>query len=324
MKPHDIDDWVDFLEEHNFENIQDTSEWAMANCIFHEQSDRTRPSLGINKESGVAHCLGCGSHSWEDLCEELGISSVDIIEGTKAREWESFKKRILGKDKKKTFKRFKLPKGLVDPYTHRGAVDYIKNKQGFSKRVIEKYNVKLCMDKGSKYYEHLVFPIYDKKGVLFFDARYVGDKEDYTRWRRPKHCAFERTCWNWEEVKNYPVVFFVEGVSDALKFTSFGLPTIPMKAPSDMHLRMVLRSTIENIVLMYDDDEAGRYKINKKGEEAHFTAKALQAFKNGGIGVHQGMLPKGADDPGKVKSLDDLKEANKDLFKLLKIKLLER
>jgi len=317
VKPYEIEDWIDFLKDHDFVNIQDMGEWIMANCIFHNQTDLLRPSLGINKITGVGNCLGCGSHSWYEICKKLDISVVELIDGVKEKEWDKFKNKIQKQKEIKKVVRYKLPKELKNPFTHKGASIYLK-EQGIGKDALKKYKVRICMDKTSKYFEHIIFPVEDEKGILFFDARYVGKNKDRPRWQRPKNCAFWKTMWNWNNVKYKQTVIFVEGISDAIKLSQFGLSVIPLKSPSKRQFKEVLYSPIENIVLLYDNDEAGRWKKNKKGKPIHFTAKAFEYFNDCGKNIIVGHLPKGASDPAKIRNLKSLQCANPTIKHLLK------
>jgi hypothetical protein len=310
MIPSEIEDWQIFLEEQECDNIIDYGDWIMFNCVFHDQSDKSRPSLGVHKESGVVNCLGCGMHNWRELCEAFGISPVDFIDGVRENSWQHFKKKILGINERKRYKRYKLPRQLANPLGHKGAREYLIDRRGFDTRLLQAYDIRLCIDRDSRYYEHLIFPICDEKGVLFFDARYVGKHEWKTRWKRPKNCAYWKTYFNWENVKDSPVLLFAEGAPDALKLIQLEFPAIPAKNFSKKQIDMIRESNVKTIFLFYDFDEAGRWKKDKKGKDIHFTAKAQMLFSNCGIDVHVGILPKYAKDPALVRTRKDIVKHN--------------
>jgi hypothetical protein len=311
MRANEVTDWIEFLEDLGLSNVSETEDWAMVDCVFHNQKDTSRPSLGINKISGVANCLGCGSHSWKNFCEIVGISCEDLIDGVREKEWESFKKKMKPKKEVVTFNRYNLPLELKDPYSYKGSSAYIK-KQGYLKRTIIEHNVKLCLDEKSKYFNYLIIPVYDKKGVLYFDARYVGNK-DKVRWLRPKKCAVNRTFWNWKKVKTEKYCIFVEGISDALKIDQFGLNVIPAKTFSKTQRKLIFKSNLETIFLLYDNDEAGRFAKNKNGEAIDFTSKTHKVLDGCGIDVVTAFLPSYADDPADIKAVQDLVSKNKKL-----------
>ena len=310
MIPSEIEDWQIFLEEQDCENIIDYGEWIMCNCVFHDQSEKNRPSLGLHKESGVVNCLVCCTHSWRELCEAFGISAIDFIDGVRENSWQRFKRKVLGSNEKKKYKRYKLPKQLANPLGHRGARKYLIDIRNYDTRLLEAFDIRLCIDRDSRYFEHIIFPISDEKGILFFDARYVGKHEWKARWKRPKDCAYWKTYFNWENVKSSPVLLFTEGVPDALKMIQFGFPAIPAKNFSKKQIDMIRESGVESIYLFYDNDEAGRWRKDKRGNEIHYTAKARTLFSNCGIDIHVGVLPTNAKDPAVVNSRKDIEKGN--------------
>jgi DNA primase len=309
MQSADIEDWKDFLKEMGCENIRDDGDWIMCNCIFHEQSDRTRPSLGIYKNSGAGKCFGCGTHSWKDFCNVWGISSVDFLDTVRESSWNLFKRRLLDDKGKQKFLRFKLPNNLVDFETDKRSVKYFKDRF-MDVDLVKSFGVKLCKDEASKYFDYLIFPIMDEKGVLFFDARYVGTGGE-SRWLRPKNCAFWKTYFNWVNIKNFKRLIFVEGVPDAIKMVQFGFKeTIPAKDFSSNQFRMILNSGVEIIVLLYDNDAAGRWAKSKSGKEISFTARALQQFSDTGIKMIVGKIPDKYKDAGDIKSYGEFSSIN--------------
>lgn len=315
MRPDEIEDWEEFLSEQDCTGIIDYGDWIMCNCIFHEQSGNERPSLGINKDTGVGNCFGCGTHNWKEICDVFGISTVEFVEGVRENVWQKFREKVLGGEKKRTFKRYKLPNKLVNPLGHRGAKKYLIDRAGYDTELLEAYGIRLCMDKNSKYYEYLIWPIEDEKGLLFFDARYVGNL-DRARWRRPKDSAYWKTYFNWENVKESETLLFVEGAGDALKFIQFCWPTIPAKNFSQKQLDMIRNSPVKRIFLFYDNDPAGRTLISKTGKPIHFTAKAKHLLSNSGIDIIVGNLPDYANDPGNVRCADDVLDINPKLAKI--------
>ena len=314
MKPEDIDNWKEFLEDNDATNIIDYGDWIMCNCLFHQQSHNERPSFGISKESGVGNCFGCGTHSWNEICKLFGISTVEFTDGIKESAWQTFKKKFKKEKKTVSYQRFKLPKHLVNPIGHKGAYNYLINRNHYDTGLLEQYNVRLCLDKNSKYYEYLIFPIEDPKGVLFFDARYVGIG-DKTRWLRPKGAPYWKTYFNWVNVENEKILLFVEGVSDALKFIQLGLPAVPAKNFSLYQLQLIRKSSADKIFLFYDNDPAGRTLKAKNGKPIHFTAKAKHLLSDSGIDIRVGILPPNVSDPAEVNSLDLLLKYNVELKK---------
>jgi len=306
MIPQEIIDWDDFLTQQGMSNIVDMDEWIMCNCPFHNQSDKSRPSFGIYKENGDGNCFGCGKHPWEEFCNLVGISAFDFIDGMRENAWKSFKRKMLKHTEKILYKRYKLPNSLSNPLGHKGCAEYFL-KRGIQNDILEIYNVRLCLDETSKYNEYVIFPIYDEKGILFFDARYVGNKIGKQRWRRPIDAPVWKTFFNWVNIKNYGYICLVEGATDALKLIQFGLKnTIPAKNFSPSQITMILRAGFKYMFLCYDEDEAGRHKFNKKGWDISFNGKAKFLFNDAGINLKEIVLPEYAKDPAEIKNHADL------------------
>ena len=235
MRPEEVGDWVDFLKSNGAKNIIDYGEWVGMDCLFHEQSDNSRPSLGINKESGCGNCFGCGVHFWEEFCELFGLDATDFIDAPRGSLWESLRKRI--RPIEEGFKRYKLPNDLRSITDSKEAVDYFK-KRHFQIDYTANYT-HWCGDKSSKYYDCIIFPIMDPYGVIYFDARYVG-KLDKPRWRSPKDSPKDRAFYNFPYGKKLKYLCFTEGASDALKMTQFGIKnTIAAKYFSDIQFKYI-------------------------------------------------------------------------------------
>jgi hypothetical protein len=310
--PFEIEDWEEFLTDQGCSQVQDMGSWVMVKCFFHEQSDTNRPSLGINKESGVGNCFGCGTHYWDEMCEVWGISSADYIDAVRSKRWERFIGRVRGETGlNRPYLRFKLPKNLVSPFSIKESKEYFV-KRGILEAVLEEYGVKVCMDKGSKYHQHIIFPISDRKGVLYFDARYIGANPNAPRWRCPDGAARSKTFFNWRyEERGLPYLCFVEGASDALKLITWGLKyTIPAKHFSTEQFKMILNSGVERLFLAYDQDDAGRYKLNKKGENVSFEGKAKRLFEDCGREIRVVRFPGKAKDAGDVRDFNSFIEEN--------------
>ena len=307
--PYDIENWEEFLKENGCRQIIDYGEWIMCRCPFHDQSDETRPSFGIYKENGNGNCFGCGKHNWENICELFNISSIDFIDAVREAKWSRFIDKLKGKGKR-AFKRFKLPENCISPQSYQLSRIYLA-KRGISKETQEQLGIRVCVNKDSKYMDSLIFPIYDERGLLFFDSRYIGSLSWKPRWSSPKDSPKWRAYFNWNYEKRYQYLILVEGASDAAKMYELGFKdTIPAKYFSDTQLSMIFRSGADDIFLAYDMDEAGRFKVDKYGNEISFQAKAKILLSNASINIHTVHFPKGVSDPGELRNMDKLLNIN--------------
>jgi len=310
VHPIEITDWYDFLKENGCDNIIDYDDWIMCACPFHKQSDSSRPSFGIYKDTGWGNCFGCGGHSWVDICEVFGISPEDFIECVKEKVWDKFVSRLNTKQVVK-YQRFNLPDGCYEyNISNVNLVREYFEKRNFDIDFISRMNIEYCIDNLSKYSGCIIFPIYDEKGLLYFQGRYLGDCSWKPRWSQPKGCAKWKTYWGWETFKNNKTVFFVEGISDGLKLLQFGLPVISAKNFSPYQIKSIIKSPIENILLLYDNDEAGRYAKDKRGNPIHFNAKAEYLFSDSGRTIKVVDLPDVYKDPAELKHSNELFKCN--------------
>jgi DNA primase len=308
MRPDEVMDWKELLQTNGCTGIVEYSDWIMCNCIFHSQTESNRPSFGIHKETGTGNCFSCGKHSWDEICKVWGISSVEFIDGVKASTWEYFKKKLL-KKVDTGYKRFELPE--ISPafsqydgehiVLYGPAVTYFADR-GINDQNWNRWETRFCINPESRYYQHIIFPIYDEKGLLFFHARYVGPDTWKPRWRSPLDSPKWKTFWNWEFIRTvgYTSVFFTEGITDAMKLWQLGFPAIAAKDFSMHQIQMILKSKVQNIFLCYDKDAAG----------AKFNSKTLWLFSNSGRSIWSVILPDYAKDPAEVKSSNDLIKAN--------------
>ena len=312
MIPSEITDWKDFLQSNGCSNIVEYEEWIMINCVFHSQDDTSRPSMGIYKPTGYVNCFACGRHSWEDLCEVFGISSEDFIDAIRDGIWKNFKRKLLGKKDELKFKRYQLPDGLdsADSGLEYFKIRHIRNE------MVSQYKVAFCNSLTSRYFEHIIFPIYDNNGILYFQGRYIGKSSWKPRWIQPADAAVWKTYWGWNEFQYRESIFFVEGVSDAMRLFGMGFPAIPAKTFSPYQINMILKSKIKNIFLCYDNDSAGRTAEDKYGREIHYTAKAKYLFSNSGRSIFDAKLPDGAKDPCEIANADDFVKLNPIISKM--------
>jgi len=300
MRPDEVVDWESFLSDNGCSNIIEYDDWIMCDCIFHQQTDTNRPSFGIHKETGIGNCFGCGKKTWEDICAAFDISSTDFIDCIKAKTWDNFRIKILGKQGPLTYKRYKIPSfsGRIQSDDNLGA-DYF-HKRGIDIGTISDFDILYCWDKASRYNECIIFPIYDNKGILFFEARYVGPNEYKSRWLVPKDAPRWKTYFGWQLYCNSESVIFVEGYSDALKLIQLGFNAIAAKTFSPYQLKLLFKSKIENIFTLYDKDEAGD----------EYSKKVSWLLSNCGRNIIKLNLPDYANDPAELKNANDLYKHN--------------
>lgn len=308
MQPNEVLDWEDFLRSNGCSNVIDTGQWVMCNCLFHGESN---PSFGIDKESGSGHCFVCGWHNWEDICGVFGISANDFIDSMKESQWESIKRKLFKEKRSLAYKRYGLPVF----YNCRNSYDLEKFKyfkeRNITSQSIYHYNVLYCDDIDSKYNDSIIFPVYDEKGILYFQARYVGDNKYIQRWRFPKNCAKWKMHFNWTNVKDMDSVIFVEGPPNVMRLYEWGFPSVAAKDFSPYQIGNIIHSKVQRIFLLYDRDQD---KILSDGMVFNagkkYSERAKKVFSNCGKEIILLQLPEGYKDIAEVKTIDEFIESN--------------
>lgn len=309
---NDIQDWEGFLETYGMKHIVNFGDWIMCLCPFHEQSDKSRPSFGIEKETGRGNCFGCGNHSWEEICERFGIDATDSVDAIRSTNWKIFMDRIHNKIKRNKFLRYKMPDNLVRPY-HRKSSEIYFNSRHIDRNTLDFFQISTCIDGASRYYDHALFPIYDEKGLLYYDARYCGECRYKPRWITPKLSPRHRTYFNFPYGRKVEYLCFVEGATDAMRMWQIGLKnTIPAKNFSQRQIELILKSGAKKIFLAYDQDEAGRNKLDKNNVNISFEAKAKTLFSNGGMEIKVVLFENNCKDPCDIRS--ELRFLNQNSF----------
>jgi DNA primase len=309
MQPNEVLDWEDFLKSNGCSNVIDTGQWVMCNCIFHGESN---PSFGIDKESGQGHCFVCGWHNWEDICGVFGISANDFIEAMRENQWEALKRKLFKEKRSLTYKRYDCPHicHYQHPYSQLALWKYFKERNITGKSISEFY-VHYCDDAKSKYNESFIFPVYDEKGVLYFQARYIGDNKYIQRWRFPKNCAKWKMHFNWVNVKNRDTVIFVEGPPNVMRLFEWGFPSVAAKDFSPYQIGNIIHSKVQRIFILYDRDQD---KILSDGTVFNagkkYSKRAKKVFSNCGKEVILLKLPEGYKDIAEVKTLDEFIDSN--------------
>jgi len=308
MHPGEISDWNDFLKGVGCVGIVDYGDWIMCNCVFHEQTETIRPSMGINKDTGWCNCFSCGSHTWEDFCKVVGIEFDHFIVCVRQGHWEQLRKKMFRDTTTRKYKRFKLPKHCSS--LSKQAVNYFRERSFDIDRLSEylkKYNIVFCDDSNSRYEESILFPICDEKGMLYFQARYVGQKKWIERWRHPKDSPLWKTYWNFNNVKDSRYVILNEGITDSLKLVMHGLPAIPAKSFSEYQWKHLFRLKADIIFTFYDNDDAGE----------KYTEKAFALFRDCGKKVIRLKYNGDGDDPGSISDVNRWIESNPELQKVI-------
>jgi hypothetical protein len=170
---------------------------------------------------------GCSSSVVDVLCELSGESVQDVKEALSLCSSE-YKKQYEGEEKKDVFV---LPEdiGLTQKYR-----DYLSYRGVDADYVTKKYNLRFTPPfyayKGMNMSNTIVFPIYNMNGrPVSFTARTTSPTA-VIRYLFPKACDEEEAGkdlgWGHNGIENKDFVVITEGIFDALKLDSVGIPAV--------------------------------------------------------------------------------------------------
>ena len=167
-------------------------------------------------------------------------------------------------------------------------------KLGYSKEVLQKYKIGLCLDKTSDMYNRSVFPIYNDINLIGYAGRSINEKCDkcnlyhdaecplphpaYAKWRYSKGFLAGNWFFNFHEAKKhinqYSSCILCEGQADVLRLEDIGIHTALGLFGCDItdNQRLLLeRLNCLNIILALDNDKAGEAAKQKLTEKLQNT-----------------------------------------------------
>jgi DNA primase len=245
----------------------------MASCPVNPDHEDKNPSWGIRIEGdakGVWHCYGCGMKG-NAIHLVMSIKGVSREEAEKLLcEWFdiqditpdiSVQEILKMMDRKEAVEEEEI---LIIPLPRLSdskieAVRYLMAKRRYTELeawdIINAYQIGFC-EKG--YYKgRIIIPIYDSAGVyITYEAQATdgnGKKKLY-----PKGSMISRLVFNDYNISEKRAVI-VEGIWDALRLRSYGIPAISIFGSSlSKHQACRVIRKYEEVVLFFDGDKAGQ------------------------------------------------------------------
>jgi len=237
-------------------------------CNHHKQK------LVISLEKDLFHCWICnyGGH----------VSKLIRVYGSDAlyREWQRITGAIDfeydlrdflsgGHDTQATITRVKLPpearrlKNGIPSVVAQNALKFLA-KRGVTYRTIRMFNFYYCEE--GKYRDRVLLPSYDINGKLnFFVARSIYDSSEIMKYINPQtnkeEIIFNELFITWER----PIIL-VEGPFDALAVRRNAVPLLGSSLSEKSNLFRRIANAHSDVVLMLDNDQAGRAGTIKAGK----------------------------------------------------------
>lgn len=240
--------------------------WVKVNCPFHSD---TVASAGVNVQKGKFHCFTCDVmyNEIEFLSKSNGISEADAVMLLEAslesspEQWRSIKTQL---------------------FADTNFVELVRNYFNITNDFIDK------MDLGIKIWKNvpmLTFPVF-YNGIRLGGSNYNLTKSPDV----PKVVIDKGTeaglvipfdIWKEDKRKTY----LVEGEKDMLAARAFGLNAITITggAMASLHELSIPEFKGRDVVVMYDNDDAGRKGALKKYNELKNIAGSIKYIDISGV-----------------------------------------
>nr|DAZ84830.1 MAG TPA: DNA directed DNA polymerase [Caudoviricetes sp.] len=273
-----------------FQVFRDGVENIQTNCPFHKNGQERKPSFGINKSTGSAHCFTCG---WSgDLTTLISELFGKMDGGTFGRNWllkrynsvevetrpnvlegfygrDNFNNRnihnILGSkqpiqsfdESEKQYRR--ITEEELDRYRYTHPYMY---KRGLTDEIIERFDIGYDRER-----KEITFPVADLSGtVRFIAGRSVKSKF----FRLPKR--FDKPVYlGYEFVSGrYKVAYITESFLNCLTCWKYDQPAMAMIGTGNRRQYDILNNlTVREYILAFDPDEAGRKAAERFRKNVH-------------------------------------------------------
>lgn len=253
----------DTFAERNLNIINISGDEAMCRCLYHDDSNA---SMQFNVETGLWVCFGCGAKGTiKKLERELGLRVVedqidvtDLIARLKEISDPEFGKVVdLPVVPESTLLKYKFP-------TKYWA------KRGFTDETIEIFQ--LGYDPIG---DIATIPFRNSQGGLQGIIRRFLEPGVELRYKYPK--GFKRSMhmfgsWLVADDPEIETVALVEGSLDAVKCWQAGVPAMAVygSSVSKAQIKLLRRLGITNVVLFFDNDDAGvKARLRSSGIKVH-------------------------------------------------------
>ena len=200
----------------------------------------------------VSFCIDFTESNIKDLkVKESGLSRIDKL--SKAIQ------------KKKKIPEHKISRTAVRKSLIRPAKYYLK--RGYKEEILDKFDVGICLDKSKQMYNRVVAPVYDDEFNYMVGCVGRVQHEEYNgrKWINSKHFHTSVYLYGYwlakDKIRETKSVVLVEGQGDVWRLHEAGIENavgIFGSSLSDAQVRTLETSGAFNIIILTDNDEAGK------------------------------------------------------------------
>jgi len=293
------------LKSLGFESLVERNGYITGRCALHTGDNCT--SFTFYKNSGVWTCwtAGCHNtvaqrniigiimkktsldleHSVKYLCGILGIPAPGVTK----KDIEDYNLRrkvddIFGSDVIASDENYVVFDDKYFNFRFPNIDNTYFVSRGFNEGTLRKFNLRICDNKNDSFYKRIIIPIYDSSGrMVGFSGRAIDERKP--KWKHSYRLQPKKHLYNINNIckkndVNYIIV--CEGMSDVWKMYEFGFENcvgvLGCGSFSNGHVISVMRClpAVSNIVIWFDNDEAGR----KSAQKAVNISKSLYTTYN--------------------------------------------
>jgi len=239
-------------------------DWILSQCPSPEHIDKT-PSMFLNVAEGYGKCQSCG---FTVTPKFFGVGSDEEI--TNVFRNNTFNNVLKMLDEKfliEEVNQFNLP-----PFHSEPTEDY----RGIPKELLLKAEVYNCTI--GRFKDRLIFPFYDlDNNLVGYTGRINGDNPNFNNAKyihstgiKTNHSVLYGKLIKELKLDTSKGLVLTEGNLDALTLISKGIPATPLlgfKKPTDNFIVEVIRLGFDEIIIAFDNDEAGLNKMFHRNKE---------------------------------------------------------
>lgn len=224
--------------------------FILTTCLNPEHIDK-HPSYSVNLETGNGKCFSCGFHVGSEYWVDGTLDEEEVEELLRRTKYNSLRMSLNKTEETENYTPFLPPFGRTIE----------DNWRGIPKNWLEKLGMYIC--EIGHYQNRVIFPMYNPDGNLVaFNSRALGDETP--KYKYSKHIPVQTLVYPPIDYilgdKNYVVV--VEGIMDAISFSTLGIPTIMNFGVNNTFgtdkIAQLLKAGVETIYIALDEDEKGR------------------------------------------------------------------
>ena len=252
-------------------DIKPSNEDLMVTCPVHSNGNESKPSCGININTGVFHCFTCGIRGGLDRFISYCFGRDD--DGDYGYQWlvnnygeSSYATRKgLSLAKRPTYKSTKtISEEELDSYRYYH--DYMW-KRKLTPELVEMFDVgfdpnfKLKNKKTGKTITIpcLTFPVDDIDGNILFIARRAVDRKFF---HYPM--TANKPIYALSKCLSYKIIYVCESILNALTLWNYGFPAVALLGTgSESQIKILTHCEFRKIILCLDGDKAGDMGIQR-------------------------------------------------------------